>query len=595
MKKYICLVILILLSALVLADALQVTAYVNRTKIGIKDALQYTIEIAGTDADKIGTPKLPKLDGFKNNGVSTSSSSSYTMTNGSFQSSVTKKYQYSLSPTRTGAITIPSITIKYKKKSYRTTAIKLTIVPGSNEPAPATSRTVNNSTPKTDSGKLSDNIFIEIKVSNRNPYQNEPVEVTYNLFSKYDVTSLSFKEEPSLIGFWKEDVFTPKRMDLKRVNRNGELFNTMKLKTYAIFPSHTGEIKVEPLKVEVDIRTESRNIWSFGSTKTYAISSNYIRFKVKDLPAGAPADFSGAVGNFQLKSSVSDTELKVGDSFTYTLEISGKGNFANLNLATLPEINHLRFLDPETSTAITSSKVNGKKTIRYLVVAQEPGSFSIPSLPYTFFDPIRKKYKTLRSDKYALNVLEGNNIYIPGSTSQASVHLEGSDIGFIIENRTMTSFEPWFDSILYWLLLFFIFLTLPVTTLLMKRHTQIAGDLDYQRQKRANRVLKKYLKLATEYHKTANPDFYSAAQSGLENYLTDKLKIARGSRKEQIIAQATRLGYPEELVDKINVMFNRCNEARFMPGGFLKENIQADYTSLRDIVAELSKTRIKGK
>ncbi|MDP8210312.1 MAG: BatD family protein [Candidatus Stygibacter australis] len=593
MKKYVSLILFMMLAVSALAADLEVTAYVNRTTVGIKDKVQYTIEISGSDADKIGTPNLPKLDGFNNQGVSTSSSSSYTMVNGSFESSVTKKYQYSLSPKSLGKITIPSITIKYKKKSYKTGAININVIQGSNKPAPSRGR--NDNSPKSTSGKLSDNMFIDIQVSDKNPYQNEAVEVTYTLYSKYDVTSLSFNAEPSFIGFWKEDVFSPKRMNVQRTTRNGEIFNTMKLKTYAIFPSQSGNISVDPLKVNVDIRTESRSIWSFGNTKKYSIASNPVSFSVKELPAGAPSDFTNAVGKFHLNSSISETSLKVGDSFTYTLEISGRGNISNIDIATLPEVNHLRFLDPETSTEISSSKVNGKKVIRYLVVAQEPGSFTIPSLSFTYFDADKGKYITLRSDKYTLNVQEGDNIYIPGTTSQAAVHLEGSDIGFIIEDREMKSFKPWFDSILYWLILFLIFISLPVTTMLMKRQTQIAGDIDYQRQKRANRVLKKYLKLATEYHKTGNPDFYSAAQSGLENYLTDKLKIARGSRKEQIIDQAVKLGYPPELVEKINLMFNRCNEARFMPGGFSQENIQTDFIGLRNIVADLAKTRIKGK
>lgn len=593
MKKYLSLFLLVMLAVSARAAELEVTAYVNRTTIGINDKVTYTIEISGSDADKIGTPALPKLDGFDNQGSSTSSSSSYTMVNGSFESSVTKKYQYSLKPKKLGKITIPSITIKYKKKSYKTSAINLNVIQGSNEPSPAQGRIDN--TPKSTSGKLSDNIFIYIQISDKTPYQNEAVEVTYTLYSKYDVTSLSFNEEPSFIGFWKEDVFTPKRMNLQRTTRNGEIFNTMKLKTYAIFPSQSGNISVDPLKVDVDIRTESRNIWSFGNTKKYSIASNKVVFSVKELPPNAPSDFTNAVGNFHLNSSISDTNLKVGDSFTYTLEISGKGNISNIDIATLPEINHLRFLDPETSTEIASTKINGKKIIRYLVVAQEPGSFTIPSLTFSYFDPDKNKYTTLRSDKYSLNVLEGDNIYIPGTTSQAAVHLEGSDIGFIIEDREMESYKPWFDSILYWLILFLIFITLPISSMLLKRRIQIAGDIDYQRQKRANRVLKKYLKLATEYHKTSNPGFYSAAQSGLENYLTDKLKIARGSRKEQIIDQAVKLGYPSELVEKINLMFNRCNEARFMPGGFSQENIQADFNSLRNIVADLAKTRIKGK
>ena len=593
MKKYVSLLIFLFIAIYASAADLGVTAYVNRTTVGINDNIKYTIEISGSDADKIGTPNLPKLNGFNNQGVSTSSSSSYTMVNGSFESSVTKKYQYSLRAKRVGKITIPSITIKYKKKFYKTKAINMNVIQGSNEPAPSQGK--KNNSPKSSSGKLSDNMFIDIDISDRSPYQNETVDVTYTLYSKYDVTSLSFNEEPSFIGFWKEEVFTPKRMNVQRTTRNGEIFNSMKLKTYAIFPTQSGNISVDPLKVDVDIRTESRNIWSFGNTKKYSIASNKINFNVKELPAGAPTNFTNAVGRFHLNSSISETNLKVGDSFTYTLEISGRGNISNIDIANLPEINHLRFLDPETSTEINSTKVNGKKVIRYLVVAQEPGNFTIPSLSFIYFNPDKGQYITLRSDKYTLDVMEGDNIYIPGTTSQASIHLEGSDIGFIIEDREMKNFIPWFDSILYWLILFLIFISLPITSMLMKRQTQIAGDLNYQRQKRANRVLKKYLKLASKYHKSGNPDFYSAAQSGLENYLTDKLKIARGSRKDQIITQATHLGYPDELVDRINFMFNRCNEARFMPGGFSQENIQTDFTGLRNIVADLAKTRIKGK
>ncbi len=585
---------ILFLAALLTAADLEVTAYVNRTTIGINDALQYTIEISGENADKIGTPGLPDLEGFSNQGVSTSSSSSYTIVNGSFQSSVTKKYQYTLRPQKLGTITIPSITIKYKKESYKTAAIKINVVPGSNEPAPATSRPQSNRSSSSDNSteKLADNIFIDVEVSDYNPYSNEPVTVNYNLYAKYDVTSLSFQEEPSFIGFWKEDVFTPTKMNFRRQTRNGEIFNVMTLKTYAIFPSQSGNIKVDPLKMNVDIRTESRTFFDFGSSKKYLIQSKPLNFNVKDFPPGAPAGFSGAVGSFQLTSSISDADLKVGDSFTYSLEISGKGNFNNLELASLPEINHLRFLDPEISTDINSNKINGKKTLRYLVIAQEPGQFSIPALSFSYFNPDRNKYITLQSDKYNLNVVEGDNIYIPGSTSQASVHLEGSDIGFIIENDNLTSFKPWFDSILYWLILFFIFLALPISALLVKRQHQIAGDLDYQRQRRANRVLKKYLKLATEYHKSSNPGFYSAAQSGLENYLTDKLKIPHGSRNEDIIAKAHALGLPDDLINKISALFNKCNEARFMPGGFSSENINADFIYLRLIISELAKSRI---
>ena len=127
-----------LLSVLLTSAELEVDAYANRTTIGIQDVLKYTIQITGAKADKIGTPSLPRIDGFKNTGSSTSSSSSYTMVNGSFQSSVTKEYTYTMKPEKTGKLSIPSITIKYKKQKYKTRAIAINVVPGSNEPAPNT-------------------------------------------------------------------------------------------------------------------------------------------------------------------------------------------------------------------------------------------------------------------------------------------------------------------------------------------------------------------------------------------------------------------------------------------------------------------------
>lgn len=580
-------------SFLLQAAELEVDAYADRTTIGVQDALQYTIEVTGSSADKIGTPSLPEIDGFTNSGVSTSSSSSYTLVNGSFQSSVTKKYIYTLLPQKTGRISIPSITIKYKKQQYKTRSIMINVVPGSNEPAPATS---NPGTSSSTSGSetLADNLFIDVQVSNQQPYQNEPVTVNYTLYSKYQVTSLSFQNEPAYTGFWKEDVFTPNKINFTRSNRNGQIFNSMVLKKVTIFPSQTGDITVEPLAMNVDIRTESRSFFDFGSSKTYTIKSKSLKFKVKPLPEGAPDNFNGAVGSFSMDSSISESKLKVGDSFTWSVTLTGQGNFNNLELGRLSEINHLRFLDPEISTQVNSDKISGSKTIRYLVIAQEPGSFSVPPLSFSYFDYKQKKYRTLRTSTYQLDVTEGDKIIIAGSTSQSAVHLEGSDIGFII-NHKLSSLQLWFDSLYYWLLILLLFITFPFTLMLQKRHDSLAADFDYQRQKKAARILKKYLKLATEYQKTSNKDFYAAAQSGMSNYLTDKLKIAKGSRSEEIINIAAAYSMPAELIAQIQALFLRCNEARFMPGGFSAENINQDFDKLKHIITELTRFKLKRK
>jgi hypothetical protein len=218
----------------------------------------------------------------------------------------------------------------------------------------------------------------------------------------------------------------------------------------------------------------------------------------------------------------------------------------------------------------------------------------MPPISFSYFDYKKAAYRTIKTSSYKLDVSEGDNIIIAGSTSQSAVHLEGSDIGFIV-NHKLVSLNLWFDSLYYWLAIFLIILAFPFTVMLQKRQTSLAADFDYQRQRKAARVLKKYLKLATEYQKAADKDFYAAAQSGLSNYLTDKLKIAKGSRFEDIIDSANNCEMPETLIENIQALFLRCNEARFMPGGFSGDNINEDFQKLQSIITELTKFKLKRK
>jgi ribosomal protein S2 len=59
------------------------------------------------------------------------------------------------------------------------------------------------------------------------------------------------------------------------------------------------------------------------------------------------------------------------------------------------------------------------------------------------------------------------------------------------------------------------------------------------------------------------------------------------------MAELYRKGAPDTVIARLNKFFTRCNEARFMPGGFTNNQIQQDFTELRDIVADLSSLKRK--
>lgn len=590
--KQILFIFFLIFSSVNLFPKIEIQSYVDKTQIGLQDYLKLTIEISGENADKVGKPNISNIKNFHNYGSSTSSSSSYSIINGRMQSEITKSYIYTLKPQKTGKFVIPSITIKYKKQKIATKPISITVVKGSTEPAPPTSRNFQKRDEQL-SEKLSDNLFITAETSKRTVYKDEPITVEYKLFTRYDIANLSFEVEPIFNGFWKENIFIANNLNFHRVNRKGIIFNVINLRKVALYPTQIGKLQIPSIEMNVDIRIQPRSFFDFGSTKSYSIKSNSITINVKELPKeNQPLNFSGAVGNFQVSSKISAREMKVGDSFTFTLEITGSGNLQHFDLPQLPEIKHLRFIEPEITTQISSNKITGSKTIKYLVIAQEKGNFSIPSIYFSFFNPEKKQYLTKRTKSYDINVLEGTSLFIPSSTAQFLVEIEGSDIAFIISDTKLKTNIIYLNSFALWLIIFFILLTIPASMIYAKEQEKLSGNIDYLRQKMANKILKKYLKKSSVSAKNNDIVFYSSTQIGLSSFLSDKLKIPRGSSSENIISAMKAKKISEELIMRIENLFEKCNQARFMPGGFSEENIKNDFRELQEIVSEISKQKI---
>ena len=592
MKKYLFVIILIFIAQLCFSDDISIESYVDKTKIGIQDYLKYTIEISGEKAGDVKAPELPDIDNFKSLGSSSSSSSSYSIINGRMTAEITKSYTYTLQPRKTGTFIIPPITIKYKKQVFTTDPIRIKVIEGSTEPAPPPSNRFKSRDTQ-ESENLSDNLFLLAKVDKRNVYKDEPVIVNYKLYSRYDIANLSFSSEPSFNGFWKEDIFLPENINFQREKYDGRMFNVMLMRSTALFPTNTGRLEIPSLGLQVDIRTQSYSFFDFGSTKRYTIRSKPIAINVKELPIeNKPINFSGAVGSYRISSNTNQTDIKVGDSFTYTLKISGTGNLKQFDPPILPEIQNLRFIDPEVSTKINKDKISGTKTIKYLVIAQEKGEFTITSINFSYFDTSQKKYITKSTKSYLINVQEGDVTYIPSSTAQSIVEIEGSDIGFNITDTKMRTNIVYLDKFGYWLIWVIFLMLIPVSLIYSNEQRKLAGNIDYLRQKQANKILRKYMKQASEHAIKADIDFYSSAQVGLTSYLADKLKIPRGSSTEQLLSEIKKGKILDETMDKIKNIFEKCNQARFMPGGFSRENIESDYKLLRDIVNDILKIKI---
>ena len=69
------------------------------------------------------------------------------------------------------------------------------------------------------------------------------------------------------------------------------------------------------------------SFFSRGQKTSDRVRSNSLQLDVQPLPQPAPEGFSGAVGQFELKSTLAPAQLKTGEPVTWTLTLSGTGNW----------------------------------------------------------------------------------------------------------------------------------------------------------------------------------------------------------------------------------------------------------------------------
>jgi hypothetical protein len=582
------------MTAFIWAD-IQVEAYVNSTNVRKGQQFKYTIEISGSDANNVKQPDLPKIPNVKNRGVSTSSSSQVSIVNGKMTQSVTKQYNYSLIATKEGKILIPPVNVRFKGKNHTTSAIKVNV---SNKTAPSANRSNNrrsNQSSRSQSGStdnFEENLFINVDYpKGKTFYEGEAIPFRYQLFKRYNVANLSFEEREAANDIWIDKRYEAERADFRPVNKNGMRYDVLDLRTEIIRPNKSGTIVIPEVAMNVDVVLRSRSFFDFDRTQSYVITSDPIKIKVKPLPNTTSPDYTGAIGNYNIDATVNKTDLKAGDSFTYTLKITGNGNFQYFESPTLPDNPHFRFMEPEKKIVVDNSargSLNGSLELKYLVIPREEGKHKLPAINFTYFNTKTKSYKTISTKEFEFNIAKGDYFTMQGGTAQNTVLQEGVDIAYIKTIDKLQSFNPIFKQIWFWFVAIIMLLTFIPVLIISNEKSKLESNAKYGRNKRADKILKKYLKQAQDAASTGSIDFYASAQNGLMNYLTDKLNVDRGTESNQVVKLLKEKLPESTTVAKLENFINKCNQARFMPGGFNASTINEDMNLLKDILNNLN-------
>ena len=324
------------------------------------------------------------------------------------------------------------------------------------------------------------------------------------------------------------------------------------------------------------------------------VSAGAKTINVKALPeSGKPADFSGAVGQFDFKVSPSKTNLKSGESLDLDISVSGKGN---LKLFTLPKPvvpSALEMYDPvhneQVNTPLTG--MIGKISDKYTIIPQYKGKYPIKSMQFTYFDLGSRSYKTITSPEIMVNVMEGPMASQGAVTANTGVSkkafLSTAQFKFIKLKTNLTSIyqKDFFESTLYYSLTFLPFLCIPFIVLFRKKKQAVDSDLVGNKIKLSNKLAKKYLSEAKKEIGNKEP-FYIALEKALHNFLKAKLNIETSEMsKDKISAILLSRNAQPGTVDAFINLTENCEFARYAPSSSVA--IQQDYDKAVSIISEL--------
>lgn len=583
----------------------------GQVSVGQQFRLQYTADTKDASGFRVG--QIP--DAFDVlMGPSTSTQSSFQMINGKTTQSSSVTYTYILCATKNGTFTVPAAHVTINGQQVQSNSVKIVV---SGQPQASGSGGSNSSRQQSQQPQMRDagtaigpnDLFIRVSASKKRVVEQEPVLLTYKVYSLVDLTQLDGKM-PDLQGFHTQEVPLPQQKSFSLEQYNGRAYKTVTWSQYVMFPQITGKLQVPSLTYNGVVLQRNRYVDPFeaffngGSSYVEvkkAIQAPGVTIEVDPLPQ-RPVGFSGGVGRFNISATIDKTEVKANDPVTLRVVVSGVGN---MKLIKQPVINFPKDFDcydPKQTdkTKLTQNGVEGSIIYDYLVVPRHQGDFEIPAVEFTYFDPQTKQYRTVKSDGFKLHVEkgEGGNSTVQDFSGQEDVQLLAKDIRHIKLGaaRQQVKGEYFFGSSGYWTAIA-ILLGAFISLFVVFRQRAIANaDVVGSRAGKANKVATKRLKKAAKLMKENKPnEFYDEVLRALWGYVGDKLSIpvAQLSR-DNIQERLTERHADEESIKLFLEALDECEFQRYAPGD-PKGNMSKVYKSAMDAIEKIEGTIKKKK
>ncbi len=573
--------------------------------VGEQFRLTYTVNTQNVNGFRVGT--IPaELEVLM--GPSTSSQSSFQMVNGHTSSSSSITYTYIICANKAGTYSIPAAHISVGGKTIASNQLRIKVSGASRQGAQGQQGQGEGGLRPAGSRISGSDLFIKVSANKRRVHEQEPILLTYKVYTLVDLTSLK-GNMPDLKGFHTQEVQLPQQKSYKIETVNGRPYRTVTWSQYVMFPQITGKLEIPSITFDGIVIQQNRDVDPFEAF--FNGGSGYVEVKKKIKAPGLtiqvdplpvrPAGFSGGVGSFTISAQLNKTDIKANNPVTLRVIVSGRGN---LKLIKKPEVKFPKDFDTYDAkvtdkTKLTSNGVEGNMVYDFLAVPRNQGKYEIPPIEFVYYDTEANAYKTVKTQAFTLNVAKGS-----GSASVSDYTGDAADDQLNKDIRGIKTGDAdvhdigdfFFGSTAYWVAMC-VLAAIFVSLFVVFRHRAIANaNIDRMRGKKANKVATKRLKKANRLMLDGKASlFYDEVLRALWGYVGDKLSIpVEKLSRENISQRLAERSVGDETIALFIGALDECEFERYAPGD-VKGNMSKTFEAAMTAIMRIEETMKKRK
>ena len=541
-------------------------------------------------------------------GPYTSSQSSYQMINGHTSSSSSVTITYTLYAAKNGSFTIGAshALVGGKRLSSRPVKIQVSGHAQRTNGAPNMHGQDSYDQPRMRSAGSAisgSDLFIKVSASKKRVHEQEPILLTYKVYTQVDLTQLEGKM-PDLKGFHTQEVPLPQQKTFHSETVNGRPYKCVTWSQYVMYPQMTGRLEIPSITFKGIVVQQNRNVDPmeafFNGGSGYVevkkdIKAPGITLQVDPLPQ-RPANFSGGVGKFNISASLDKKEVKAGEPITLRVVVGGIGN---LKLLKQPVVNFPKDFDKYDAkvtdkTRLTANGVEGNMVYDFLAVPRNQGSYTIPSVELTYYDTGKNAYKTIKTQPFKVEVEKGDGT----SGESEDFASQDKDIHTIKLGKAEQhkANEMFFGSFGYWISLLMPLIAFVVLLIVFRRRAIENADIVKKRSNRAGKIATKRLRLANKLMLQGKQgEFYDEVMRALWGYMSYKLNMpAEKLNRDNIRETLGRHFVDDATIEKFTTALDECEFERYAPGdaaGNMNRTFESAMTAIMDIENAINEAR----